>query len=535
MQSSVNVWAAVGLTVSIGVAASKSLAKVASDLEKPDGLVVVPAGQEQSFLAPLPAGRLWGVGPRGEERLRRLGVATIGELSRVDVRVLTKTFGRWGALLHNLANGIDERPVEPMRETKSVAREITFDKDLEARAALEETVASLAASVAERLQDRGLKGRTVCLKLRLSDFTTLTRQRTLGYPVADAVTIQAAASDLLLRELQSGRRFPPARRLGHRHGYHAAAAPADASIRGRLNERAGVKTGDEYRRSLHDGRQVWLLGEGPIDDVTTHPATAAMVEAYAAWYDRHTDPAWIDRLMTPPDAAEYGSAPLAFEIPQTGPMTCAVLALKAIHDVAFVSAGNITHTPGYGALVALGILDAVTTLNVAPERIAAAAEAFRDLIAADRSFCDVLGRHRLRPRIGFVAPADRAAVRLIKETDGGVIVGGMAGLHTSVPFADEVFIAAGMASPQIDDRVWCSVAVNAPGVRVVARKPVARHLSESSAPLSSRYDELDAQLWLDDVFVPWHRVFALRFEPFAGPRRRQTAGQHHFVARLAPA
>jgi len=271
-----------------------------------------------------------------------------------------------------------------------------------------------------------------------------------------------------------------------------------------------VRTGQEYRESLRDGRRIWLLGEGPIDDVATHPATAAMVDAYAAWYDRHWDPVWEDRLLT---AAEPGQPrlPRAFEIPRQ-PEDLRMLG-KAIHDVAFVSAGNITHTPGYGALIALGILDAVKTLDLAPERIAAA-ESFRNLIAGTGLFVTFSGGAP-PPADRFRPPADRAAVRLVRDTDGGVIVSGMAGLHTSVPFADEVFIAAGMASPQIEHRVWCSVPVGAPGVRVVARKPVARH-GGASSPLGSRYDELDAQLWLEDVFVPWDRVFALRFEPSAG-------------------
>src|SRR5712692_74922 len=94
---------AVGLAVSVGVATSKSVAKIASDLEKPDGLVVVPPGEERGFLAPLPVGRLWGVGPRGEERMASLGVRTIGDLAQVDVRLLSSIFGRWGAMLHGLA------------------------------------------------------------------------------------------------------------------------------------------------------------------------------------------------------------------------------------------------------------------------------------------------------------------------------------------------------------------------------------------------------------------------------------------------
>ncbi len=202
-----DVHAAVGLTVSVGIATSKSAAKIASDLEKPNGLVVVPPGGEREFLAPLPVGRLWGVGPRGEERLARLGVQTIGDLTEVDVRLLANIFGRWGALLHQLACGIDERPVQPLRETKSVARETTFAQDIEAGPRLEAALEPLVAGVAERLQRRGLRGRTVTLKLRHADFSTLTRQRTLPYSTDAAASIQEAALDLLRRETVPGSRY----------------------------------------------------------------------------------------------------------------------------------------------------------------------------------------------------------------------------------------------------------------------------------------------------------------------------------------
>jgi DNA polymerase-4 len=198
---------AVGLAVSVGVATSKSVAKIASDVEKPDGLVVVPPGGERDFLAPLPVGRLWGVGPRGEERMAGLGVRTIGDLALVDVRLLSSIFGRWGGLLHELAGGVDERSVHPTRETKSVARETTFDQDIEAGPRLEEALRPLAESLAERVQRRGLRGRTVTLKLRQSDFTTVTRQRTLPYPVDGAEAIHDAALELLNREVRPGQRY----------------------------------------------------------------------------------------------------------------------------------------------------------------------------------------------------------------------------------------------------------------------------------------------------------------------------------------
>ena len=197
----------VNLTVSVGVAASKSVAKIASDLEKPDGLVIVPPGTEKEFIGPLPVGRLWGVGPRGEERMAAIGVRTIGDLAQVDVRLLSGIFGRWGTLLHDLANGVDDRAVQSAHETKSVARERTFAQDIEAGAQLEQELRPIVESVAERLQRRGLRGRTVTLKLRQSDFTTFTRQRTLPYPVDSADSIHEAAAELLVREAKPGQRY----------------------------------------------------------------------------------------------------------------------------------------------------------------------------------------------------------------------------------------------------------------------------------------------------------------------------------------
>lgn len=281
-----------------------------------------------------------------------------------------------------------------------------------------------------------------------------------------------------------------------------------------------MRTGAEYRQSLRDGRVVWVLGEGPIADVTTHPATAAMVDVYAAWYDRHSDPAWQNTLLTAADPRD-DRRPVAFEIPSTAEDLRRLG--KAIHDVAFLSAGNVPHTPGYGALIALGIVDAVKTLGLPADRVAAA-EAYRGALAKTGRFVTFCGGAP-PPADRFHGADERQAVRLVRETDAGVIVTGMAGLHTSVPFAEEVFIMVGMAAPTVDQRVWCSIAVNAPGVRVVARRPVSRHTGRFAAPLSSRFDELDAQLWLDNVLVPWEKVFGLRFEASAGredARRRDS-------------
>lgn len=193
--------AAVGLTVSVGVATTKSAAKIASDLRKPDGLVVVAPGNEASFLVPLPVGRLSGVGPRAQERLARLGVTTIGELARLDPALLVSSFGRWGVEMSRLARGIDERPVCADRERKSVGRETTFARDITAGEALDQTLDDLCGQVSERLERRGVRGRTVTLKVRHADFSTHTRQRTLPVSLAARDEIRAVAARLVDDEL----------------------------------------------------------------------------------------------------------------------------------------------------------------------------------------------------------------------------------------------------------------------------------------------------------------------------------------------
>jgi DNA polymerase-4 len=168
-----------GLTASVGVAASKLVAKIASDLRKPDGLVVVPPGTEAAFLAPLPIRRLWGVGPKTEEDLARLGVRTIGELAALDPRRLERRMGTHGHDLLALARGDDGRDVvgEP-GGPKSLGQEHTFDSDTADRTRLRRTLLELCDSVARRLRQHALRARTVTLKYRDEDFRTVTRART---------------------------------------------------------------------------------------------------------------------------------------------------------------------------------------------------------------------------------------------------------------------------------------------------------------------------------------------------------------------
>jgi DNA polymerase-4 len=171
------------LTASVGVATSKLVAKVASDLRKPDGLVVVPEGTEAALLAPLPVRRLWGVGPKMEEVLARLGVSTIGELAALDPDRLERRLGTHGHDLVLLARGLDDRPVVSQHEdAKSVGHEHTYDVDTADLARLRRTLLDLSDSVAARLRAHGLRGRTVTLKYRDEDFRTLTRAETIPAP-----------------------------------------------------------------------------------------------------------------------------------------------------------------------------------------------------------------------------------------------------------------------------------------------------------------------------------------------------------------
>ncbi|MBI5420534.1 MAG: DNA polymerase IV [Deltaproteobacteria bacterium] len=200
-----------GLTVSAGVAGNKLVAKIASDLHKPNGLTVVPRGKEKEFLEPLPVGKLWGVGKVTQEALKELGVRTIGDLSRVPVEVLARKFGQHGILLHQLSHGVDDREVAPEREQKSIGREDTYDEDIVDMEVLKRELLSLATRVAARMRRHGFKGRTITLKVKYGDFTLITRDVTLNYATDDGGEIYRNALPLLAKT-EAGKR--PVRLLG---------------------------------------------------------------------------------------------------------------------------------------------------------------------------------------------------------------------------------------------------------------------------------------------------------------------------------
>ena len=270
-----------------------------------------------------------------------------------------------------------------------------------------------------------------------------------------------------------------------------------------------MRTGSEYREALRDGRRIWVMGEGLIEDVTLHPATRPMVEEYVAWYDRHQDPEWQDVLLAPPDDRGRRT-PWAFTIPRSAADLRAMG--RSYSETIFLTAGNMTHTPGYGNLIALGIHDVVQQRNVSREQIAAAA-AYRDLLARTGRFLTFSAG---AATIGYRLREDadqRAALRVVRETDAGLVVSGKVGMHTSPAYAEDVYVGAHCGVDRDGHRATFVVPVNAPGVTVLCRKISARHANPFLAPLSSRFDELDGQMWLENVLIPWERVFLTEPSP----------------------
>ena len=186
-----------GLTLSVGIGANKTVAKIASDMRKPDGLVVVRPGHEAKFLAPLAIRTLWGIGPKSEASLVATGIETIGDLARADDELVARLFGSRGPFMQNMARGLDERPVEPEQERKSVGAETTFARDLPDGPELREELRRISQNVAERLARSRVRARTVVLKLRYANFRTITRQVSRPGFTDDPSDIESAAGTLL--------------------------------------------------------------------------------------------------------------------------------------------------------------------------------------------------------------------------------------------------------------------------------------------------------------------------------------------------
>ena len=200
------------LVASVGVAPNKFLAKIASDLDKPDGFVVVQPDRVRQFLDPLPVGRLWGVGRAGNRSLEQMGIRTIGQLRQLPVDVLRSRFGSSGEHLWRLAQGIDDRAVVPDHQAKSISHETTFEVDIADAEVLRSWLLELTEQVARRLRRHGLRGRTVQLKVRFADFRTITRSRTLPEPSNVTIELWETVAEMLQSRLPAG--HPPVRLLG---------------------------------------------------------------------------------------------------------------------------------------------------------------------------------------------------------------------------------------------------------------------------------------------------------------------------------
>ena len=191
------VYAETGLRVSVGVAPNKFLAKLASDLEKPDGLVLIKHETAAAFIAPMPVRKIFGIGKAAEAELLKYGIDTIGKIAAADIKILQRVFGINAQTVHDLARGIDNRPVVNETEAKSIGKEHTYDKDLYADADLRSAVRDLCGETGWRLRNHGLVGYTVTLKVKFSSFKTITRSITSEMPVAYDEEIYALALKLL--------------------------------------------------------------------------------------------------------------------------------------------------------------------------------------------------------------------------------------------------------------------------------------------------------------------------------------------------
>ena len=201
-----------GLSVSVGIASGKVVAKIAAEQSKPDGLLEIAAGEERSFLAPLPIAKLPGIGKKTEGILNGLGVNTIGQLANMPLSALKGHFGVFGELLHRHANGIDDRKIEPPAAAKSISRETTFAQDTRDHSLLKATLGYLSERVGAELRQKGRQAGCVTLKLRYADFSTITRRRTLTRATDADQTVFSTGLKLLTTALSQERQ--PVRLIG---------------------------------------------------------------------------------------------------------------------------------------------------------------------------------------------------------------------------------------------------------------------------------------------------------------------------------
>ena len=280
----------VRLTASVGVATTKLVAKIASDLRKPDALVVVEPGGEAAFLAPLPIQRLWGVGERTAAGLAELGVSTMGDLAALPSDLLVRRFGKHGATLAQRAQGIDDDPVSEGAPVKSISHEHTFDVDTNDPVLIDKTLLAMADGVAARLRSAGLRAATVHVKVRDSAFRTITRQRTLPEPTDLTEPIWRAAVELARPEIRGIHvRLLGVGTSGFAEREQMTLFAEDATGEGGRRRRA-TEAADAVRRRFGDGAmtRARLLGSGLPAPFERDPMKP--LERRTGMNDTRTDP-----------------------------------------------------------------------------------------------------------------------------------------------------------------------------------------------------------------------------------------------------
>jgi aromatic ring hydroxylase len=285
-----------------------------------------------------------------------------------------------------------------------------------------------------------------------------------------------------------------------------------------------MRTGAEYQAALNDGRRVWIDGE-LVDDVANHPVTAGVVEAHTRWYDLHHDESWDDILWRTDASGER--VPVCFSVPRTVDELSGLA--EALRATGVLNAGNISHPPCWGMLLCGGLYDMLVSLEIGqPERVEAH---LHDLCANGRF---LTGAYTPPQVARFKGEDDRVVVRVIDERDDGIVVRGGFAIATGAVYADEVSSSPlPLPGTTEDEAIFFSFRVNDPGVRVFLRRPATHSVDRFTYPLSTRFDEQDAAIYLDDVFIPWERVFVHRDPEVIGQLSRHFGFQ--ILAQLARA
>ena len=269
-----------GLPCSIGIATNKLVAKIATDFGKvergfsdrpPNAIYIVPDGEEATFLAPLPVKALWGIGPKNAEKLKEMGIFNIGDLTKMTEYEATRHFGKWGYSIVKRAQGIDDRPIFLKHVAKSVSQERTFAEDVRSEDILIETIKKLSKRISERLKNKHIQGTTIRIKIRWSDFTTVTRQMTLQQPTNDAESISYNALSLFKKAWKIGE---PIRLLGV--GV-SSLAPEQLSLWDHRNNHAQVKDSQRLISAIRD------LKEKFGDDVLKWGDDIENINAQGLW------------------------------------------------------------------------------------------------------------------------------------------------------------------------------------------------------------------------------------------------------------